>query len=228
MSDSNTVLFFVALCAGVLLIACGLFVVIALKFRRSYIEQFQLASHLQQKLKAEKKSPAIDTTQIEQYQQEIAQLQQALASAKENTATNSPLTDDGLADVEERSKTFQKMWEKSNQELIRAEAKIAELLAANKSMESDMQSLERRLAELSELGEDAPDSAAMREMIINFSEDSRELLLTIEKLTEEKQELQQQVEYIEKGGSGSTGKILGLQRRLDQAEEELKTLKAVR
>lgn len=234
----------------ILLVGCGIFFMLASNFKKSYVRESLVVADLKSKVAelAAQISEGNATTSeaVQQPQQEtdpqhkaedmellkrrIALLESELAAAeskvdgqgKEDGSLVSKLRLDKL---NEKYMNIQALWESTNQELIRADGKIAELLGAKAALEKERAMLERQVASLSETDVDT-DVASLREVIINFTEDSRELLLEIEKLNTEKVALEQQIKDMEEGGKGTAGKVVGLQRKLDEAEAEIDALKA--
>lgn len=104
-------------------------------------------------------------------------------------------------------------------------AQVTQLKGENKSLEMERDILNRRLAQLEETLE-VSDAESMREMIVNFTEESRLLLDEVNQLTQDKQSLMQRVEDMEAGGKGTAGTVVGLQRKLESVEKELEQCKA--
>jgi len=234
----------------ILLAGCGLFFVLASNFKKSYVRESLAVADLKTKIteltaqlgeanaaeseagqeSPQETDPSQNAEDIELLKRRIALLESELAAAeskvdgagKEDGSLVSKLRLDKL---NEKYENIQALWESTNQELIRADGKIAELLGAKAALEKERGMLERQVASLSETEADA-DVASMREVIINFTEDSRELLLELEKLNTQKAALEQQIKDMEEGGKGTAGKVVGLQRKLDEAEAEIAALKS--
>ena len=70
------------------------------------------------------------------------------------------------------------------------------------------------------------DDTMMKEMIVNFTEESRQLLATIDALEQEVLDLKQFVTDTESSERGTTGVVVGLKRKLADAETEMVELRA--
>ena len=114
--------------------------------------------------------------------------------------------------------------ERIRQELSVLEVKSAKQQGSAASLQVERDMLDRQLKNLS-AGLDAGDPDTMREMIVNFTEESRELLAAIEELGKEKAELNQKIADMEAAGMGTAGAVVGLKRMLSEAEEEIQQLK---
>lgn len=130
-----------------------------------------------------------------------------------------------LDKLNEKYQNLQTLVESGNKELLNAETQIAELQGANAALQAERDMLERQMQSFSESVE-VSDADTMREMIVNFTEESRELLMTIEELSKEKAELYQKIADMESGGKGTAGTVVGLKRKLAEAEAEIVTLKS--
>lgn len=228
----------------ILFFGCGLFIVLAQRLRKQYVNELQTAvklkhrlaelevnlSQLQMSSSENSELPVKDPENVEFLKRKLALLESELAEAEKHSGDQQ---DDTLVSrlrldkLNEKYQNIQSQWESTNQELIRSNAKVAELLGGKAALEQERNMLERQLASLSN-APDESDIGTMREVIINFTEESRELLLEIEKLNTENIGLEQQIADMEKGGQGTAGKVVGLQRKLDEAEDELEALKSSR
>ena len=103
---------------------------------------------------------------------------------------------------------------------VKATKLLADAQATAKSLRQENEILDRQLQALSETAE-LGDADTMREIIVNFTEESRELLLTIQALETEQVELKQRLADNESGEKGTTGAVMGLKRKLAQAEQDL-------
>lgn len=115
---------------------------------------------------------------------------------------------------------------------LRAELDTMENTAAARqgsidSLEAERNMLQRQVENLS-AGMAAGDKDTMREMIVNFTEESRELLGAIEQMGKEKAELQQRIDDMQAEGKGTAGTVIGLQRKLSEAEAQLAQLQVKR
>lgn len=228
----------------ILFCGCGLFIILAQRLRKLHTSELQTTatlksrlaelevslSQLQMRSTEDSEQSVEESENIELLKRKLALLESELAKAEKHSAGKE---DDTLVSrlrldkVNEKYQNIQSQWESTNQELIRSNAKVAELLGAKAALEQERNMLERQLSSLS-TAPDESDVSTMREVIINFTEESRELLLEIEKLSTEKAVLEQQVADMEEGGKGTAGKVIGLQRKLDEAEDELQVLKSSR
>jgi len=226
----------------ILLLGCVLFVMLASNFKKRYLQEsatvvelnsevVELKSRLQQVMDSglpENHGSEIEPEEVGLLKKKISLLEAELAEAEkplDNKEDSNMVSKLRLDKLNEKYENMQAMWESTNQELIRADGKIAELLGAKAALEKERDMLERRLDNFAE-SEANSDTREMREVIINFTEDSRELLLEIERLNTEKAGLEQQIKDMEEGGKGTAGKVVGLQRKLDEAEEQIAALKA--
>lgn len=115
----------------------------------------------------------------------------------------------------------------SSSELIEqvreAEHIASESESLTKVLKQENELLERQLQALTEQME-VGDMETMREMIVNFTEESRELLQAIAQLESEKMALESQLKDTESNEKGTTGAVVGLKRKLAAAEAEISVL----
>ena len=128
-----------------------------------------------------------------------------------------------FADLEKNYNQLLEIKVLTEQDLSAAAGQNAENQGAIEALQRERDMLERQLQNLS-LSADAGTKETMREMIVNFTEESRELLLAIEESAKEKAELQQKITDMEKSGKGTAGAVVGLKRRLAEAEAALQEL----
>lgn len=128
-----------------------------------------------------------------------------------------------FADLEKNYNQLLEIKVLTEQDLSAAAGQNAENQGAIEALQRERDMLERQLQNLS-LSADAGSKETMREMIVNFTEESRELLLAIEESAKEKAELQQKITDMEKSGKGTAGAVVGLKRRLAEAEAALQEL----
>lgn len=128
-----------------------------------------------------------------------------------------------FADLEKNYNQLLEIKVLTEQDLSAAAGRNAENQGAIEALQRERDMLERQLQNLS-LSADAGTKETMREMIVNFTEESRELLLAIEESAKEKAELQQKITDMEKSGKGTAGAVVGLKRRLAEAEAALQEL----
>ena len=131
-----------------------------------------------------------------------------------------------FADLEKNYNELLEIKAAIEQDLSAAAGQNAENQGAIEALQRERDMLERQLQNLS-LNADAGSKETMREMIVNFTEESRELLLAIEESAREKAELQQKITDMEKSGKGTAGAVVGLKRRLAEAEAALQELNEV-
>jgi chromosome segregation ATPase len=131
-----------------------------------------------------------------------------------------------FADLEKNYNELLEIKAATEQDLSAAAGENAENQGAIEALQRERDMLERQLQNLS-LSADAGSKEIMREMIVNFTEESRELLLAIEESGKEKAELQQKITDMEKSGKGTAGAVVGLKRRLAEAEAALQELNEV-
>ncbi len=131
-----------------------------------------------------------------------------------------------FADLEKNYNELLEIKAAIEQDLSAAAGQNAENQGAIEALQRERDMLERQLQNLS-LSADAGSKETMREMIVNFTEESRELLLAIEESAREKAELQQKITDMEKSGKGTAGAVVGLKRRLAEAEAALQELNEV-
>ncbi|MDB2409570.1 hypothetical protein N9W57_02975 [Pseudomonadales bacterium] len=100
------------------------------------------------------------------------------------------------------------------QDLLESEALVNSLQSENAILEQQVKTLTDIL--------DVGDLATMREIIVNFTEETRGLLATITDLENQRVELLQQLEDTESNEKGTVGAVVGLKRKLSLAEERVK------
>ncbi|MDB4456232.1 hypothetical protein N9141_00525 [bacterium] len=115
-------------------------------------------------------------------------------------------------------------------ELTEAIDKLAEAedgLLASESLADSRQNeiiiLEQQVKALNDIL-DVGDLATMREIIVNFTEETRGLLASITDLEVERNQLLQQLEDTESNEKGTIGTVVGLKRKLSLAELQIKDL----
>lgn len=111
----------------------------------------------------------------------------------------------------------------SNKKLALSEKAKTDAIALARTLKQENAVLDAQLKALGENTE-VGDAETMREIIINFTEESRELLMEIEKLEKENKELNQYQQDTESNVKGTTGAVVGLKRKLAEAEEELRLM----
>lgn len=227
----------------ILLIGCVLFALLGSRYRREYVAEFnqnlalkeevaRMQSSLTQKESVVETKESDDLTEsmskdyIQELEEKLLAYEQAGAMQKpiqiEDASQASSVE---LDQLNEKYENLQTLWEGTNQELIRADSKIAELLGAKAALEKERNMLERQLSNFSS-EMDASDTDTMREVIVNFTEESRELLNAIEDLSRKNAALEQKVADMESGGKGTAGAVVGLKRKLAEAQAVIEELRA--
>lgn len=180
-------------------------------------EQEQIISELREQVDALKLSAINDAhaaaQSLEQAQQQIAALQQSLDQTQASADQGNQDRLDALTTELEQAKA---LFAKAQQDASMANARADDLAKENAVLETQL----KALSETVESG----DLATMREIIVNFTEESRELLVNIDKLQEDNADLQQRLDDMESGEKGTTGAVVGLKRKLEQAEEQISLL----
>jgi len=200
-----------------LLGGCVLFLILSLRFKRHLSSERQQLVKLREKLASNNASESAELTappeqvpiaqpltennlpadnftlEREALQAQINNLQAQLEtqiSEKKATSVNS--------EQEKNAAALKDTLESVKDDLADAEQQIATLDGANQALKAERDSLVRQLESLSETIDATSDTETMREMIVNFTEESRELLEVIEQLGKEKSELQQKIADMEK------------------------------
>ncbi len=166
-------------------------------------------------------------------EKEIERLQQALADAADATpAEPAPTNNDDLAtelasareQVAEQGAELARLKE-STLNASELEQTLLDEQALAKALRQENEILERQLQAVTEAAE-LGDVATMREMLVNFTEESRELLEAIGALEDENAELRQSLDDTQSSSRGTTGAVVGLKRKLALAEDEIAALQA--
>ncbi len=180
-------------------------------------EQEQIISELREQVDALKLSAINDAhaaaQSLEQAQQQIAALQQSLDQTQASADQGNQDRLDALTTELEQAKA---LFAKAQQDASMANARADDLAKENAVLETQLQALSETV--------ESGDLATMREIIVNFTEESRELLVNIDKLQEDNADLQQRLDDMESGEKGTTGAVVGLKRKLAQAEEQISLL----
>ncbi|MGB5324854.1 MAG: hypothetical protein WBN40_05440 [Pseudomonadales bacterium] len=152
--------------------------------------------------------------------------QQAVPEAVDaDAAAEIAMYRDQLERLRDQLRASEGQVDKLREDLERMEATAAARQGHIDSLEAERDMLQRQIENLS-AGLAAGDKDTMREMIVNFTEESRELLAAIEQMGKEKAELQQLIDDMQAEGKGTAGTVIGLQRKLAQAEDEIAQLRA--
>lgn len=235
----------------VLLAGCLIFLLAAAKFKRQFAAASQKVRKLQTELnsaKAQAKTiepaniptlDAIDEAEVlaafdyerEELTNKIRVLENKLLDseseiAPENAKAPSEQAVKSSDALQEKNTQLEILLKDVREDLACAEDQVATLDGAAQALQSECDSLERQLKAITETVEATSDNDVLREIIVNFTEESRELLSVIETLGKEKSELYQKIADMESGGKGTAGAVVGLKRKLTEVEAELHELKA--
>lgn len=241
MTFSMPVLIFVGGLWLIVLLGCIVFALLGISFKRKLVKAREENKSLYAEIQEISANP-IDQTEAGQVnldaeratlQARITELEEKLSAQRVKGEINE---NDNQVDV--LNQTIDELREEKNmfdarikdlelavtqaQEQVAGQAEEAVRLQQKLAVLTQEKSeLERRLAGITDTLDAATDTSTMREMIVNFTEESRELLQNIDQLTREKAELQQTIQDMEVGGKGTAGAVVGLKRRLAEAEESL-------
>ena len=148
-----------------------------------------------------------DLQQAQQYADELKQQMEAMDELQKSQS---------LSRDSELAETIEKL------------AEVEEGLLASESLADARQNeilvLEQQIKALNDIL-DVGDLATMREIIVNFTEETRGLLATITDLEVERNQLLQQLEDTESNEKGTIGTVVGLKRKLSLAEQQIKELR---
>lgn len=205
-----------------LFIGCVMFAIIAIKSRRELGDLDRIIDtqrgHIQKlsssvpelvvdESNSDSDSTNSDLLQAQQYADELKQQIEAMDELQksQSLSRDSALTEaiDKLAEAEEG---------------LLASESLAD------SFQKEIMVLEQQVKTLSDIL-DVGDLATMREIIVNFTEETRGLLATITDLEVERNQLLQQLEDTESNEKGTIGTVVGLKRKLLLAEQQIKELK---
>ena len=200
-----------------------LFATMAISARKQNRDQEQiigtLRNHVQRLTQQEPEEEAVEEQPEEQPEEEqVPEQEPATVSQAEFDELESELID-AREEVARQSESYEALRGEHNQ--IKAEHK--QLSESVEALTRDKAALEQQVESLSEslaMGEES----MMKEMIISFTEESRELLATIHTLETEIAELQQFIEDSQSSEQGTTGTVVGLKRKLEEAEEAFNEL----
>ncbi|MGB5326454.1 MAG: hypothetical protein WBN40_13670 [Pseudomonadales bacterium] len=176
-----------------------------------------------QRKRAEEAEAALDAQQVRQ--DDAAQTVAGDAFAAADAAAEIDMYRDQLERLRDQLRASEGQVDKLREDIEQAEATAAARQGSVDSLEAERDMLKRQIENLS-AGLSAGDKDTMREMIVNFTEESRELLAAIEQMGREKAELQQLIDDMQAEGKGTAGTVIGLQRKLSQAEDEIAQLRA--
>ena len=204
-----------------LFIGCVMFAIIAIKSRRELGDLDRIIDtqrgHIQKlsssvpelvvdESNSDSDSTNSDLLQAQQYADELKQQIEAMDELQksQSLSRDSALTEaiDKLAEVEEGLLASESLADARQKEIIILEQQVKAL--------NDML--------------DVGDLATMREIIVNFTEETRGLLASITDLEVERNQLLQQLEDTESNEKGTIGTVVGLKRKLSLAELQIKDL----
>ena len=203
-----------------LFIGCVMFAVIAIKSRRQLGDLDRIIDtqrgHIQ-KLSSSVPELEIDDVNSDSVNGDLLQAQQYADELKQQ-----------IEDMDELQKSQSLNRDSELTEAIDKLAETEERLLASESLADSLQKevviLEQQVKTLSDIL-DVGDLATMREIIVNFTEETRGLLATITDLEVERNQLLQQLEDTESNEKGTIGTVVGLKRKLSLAEQQIKDLK---
>jgi len=203
-----------------LFIGCVMFAVIAIKSRRQLGDLDRIIDtqrgHIQ-KLSSSVPELEIDDVNSDSVNGDLLQAQQYADELKQQ-----------IEDMDELQKSQSLNRDSELTEAIDKLAEAEEGLLASESLADSLQKevviLEQQVKTLSDIL-DVGDLATMREIIVNFTEETRGLLATITDLEVERNQLLQQLEDTESNEKGTIGTVVGLKRKLSLAEQQIKDLK---
>ncbi|MBT5923647.1 MAG: hypothetical protein HOH29_07920 [Cellvibrionales bacterium] len=203
-----------------LFIGCVMFAVIAIKSRRQLSDLDRIIDtqrgHIQ-KLSSSVPELQVDDVNSDSVNGDLLQAQQYADELKQQ-----------IEDMDELQKSQSLNRDSELTEAIDKLAETEEGLLASESLADSLQKevviLEQQVKTLSDIL-DVGDLATMREIIVNFTEETRGLLATITDLEVERNQLLQQLEDTESNEKGTIGTVVGLKRKLSLAEQQIKDLK---
>lgn len=202
-----------------LFIGCVMFAIIAIKSRRQLSDLDRIIDtqrgHIQ-KLSSSVPELVVDDSNSESENGDLLQAQQYADELKQQMESMDEL---------QKQQTLNK-----ENEIVEAIEKLTEAeegLLASESLADARQNeilvLEQQIKALNDIL-DVGDLATMREIIVNFTEETRGLLATITDLEVERNQLLQQLEDTESNEKGTIGTVVGLKRKLSLAEQQIKDL----
>ena len=193
----------------ILLLGCIFFVIIALVMKKKAEHHSAEVKRLQS-LVADMKAQEAKPIEPEELVQDS------------DTADELDLTVQ-LNEAEERFAAAQEKLNLTEAQLNITQDKVREVLDALRSAEDANEELQRQLVDANDRVE-ASGNGLMNELIVNFTAESREMMSSVEALETENNELKQMIQDMESSEKGTTGTIVGLKRKLQQAEEKIQLL----
>jgi len=202
-----------------LFVGCVMFAIIAIKSRRQLGDLDRIIDtqrgHIQKlsssvpELVVEESGSEDTNGDLQQAQQYADELKQQMEAMDELQKSQSLSRDSELAEAIEKLAEVE-------------EGLLASELLAD-ARQNEILVLEQQLNALNDIL-DVGDLATMREIIVNFTEETRGLLATITDLEVERNQLLQQLEDTESNEKGTIGTVVGLKRKLSLAEQQIKEL----
>lgn len=208
-----------------LLLGCVVFALIAIKSRRQLNDLDQIIDtqrgHIQ-KLSStmpgpvSESSPELATDKDEVANGDLIQAQQYADQLKQQITAMDETQKQQSLDIERQLSEVTDQLAEAKQGLLAGEQLVDSLQKENTVLEQQVKTLSDIL--------DVGDLATMREIIVNFTEETRGLLATITDLEVERGELLQQLEDTESNEKGTVGAVVGLKRKLSLAEQRIKEM----
>ena len=200
-----------------LFIGCFMFALIAIKSRRQLTDLDRIIDtqrgHIQ---KLSSNMPDLAVEEVDASNDDLIKAQQYADQLKQQMEAMDEMQKQQSLTIENQlSEAIDKL-AATEQNLKMSESMVNSLKKENMILEQQIKSLNDIL--------DVGDLATMREMIVNFTEETRGLLATITDLEVERSELLQQLEDTESNEKGTVGAVVGLKRKLSLAEQQIKEL----
>lgn len=204
-----------------LMVACFIFAIVATRSRRQLSDLDRIIDtqrgHIQ-KLSLSMPELAIAEEDGSGENGELLRAQQYADSLKQQIASMDELQKQQLITTEEELATVTDELAGIKQDFLASEALVNSLQSENGILEQQVKTLTDIL--------DVGDLATMREIIVNFTEETRGLLATITDLEIQRDDLLQQLEDTESNEKGTVGAVVGLKRKLSLAEDRVKEVEA--
>ena len=200
-----------------LFIGCVMFALIAIKSRRQLADLDRIIdtqrAHIQ---KLSSTMPELATDEDEAANGHLIKAQQYASDLKQQMAAMDEMQ-------KQQSLTIESQLSEATDKLADVEKNLLTSESLVNSLKKENMILEQQVKTLNDIL-DVGDLATMREMIVNFTEETRGLLATITDLEVERGELLQQLEDTESNEKGTVGAVVGLKRKLSLAEQRIKDM----
>ena len=200
-----------------LFIGCLMFAFIAIKSRRQLADLDCIIdtqrAHIQ---KLSSTMPEFATDESEAANGHLIKAQQYANELKQQMAAMDEMQKQQFLTIESQLSEATDKLADVEKKLLASESLVNSLKKENMFLEQQVKTLNDIL--------DVGDLATMREMIVNFTEETRGLLATITDLEVERDELLQQLEDTESNEKGTVGAVVGLKRKLSLAEQRIKDM----